>query len=203
MAIKGKRRKYVRYALPFLLALFFDTVPSAYAHKVYVFAWAEGDMVHTESYFGGRKGVVGGLIEVFDPEGKKLLEGKTDEKGEFSFRLPKKTDLKIVLEASMGHRAEYLLKAEEIPDTLKRDEPASGNKRPPVPTSPAPSTDIEQIRRVVEEALDARLKPVLRTLARIQEDRGPGVTEIMGGIGYVLGLMGLIAYFKARKKDRS
>jgi nickel transport protein len=203
MAIKGKRRKYVRYAWPGVLALFFNLVPAAHAHKVYVFAWAEGDIIHTESYFGGKKSAVGGLIKVFDPEGKELLEGKTDEKGEFSFRLPKRTDLKIVLEASMGHRAEYLLKAEEIPGPLKRNGPAAENKKTAVPTPRAAAPDIEQIRGVVEEALDARLKPVLRTLARVQEERGPGVTEVMGGIGYVLGLMGLIAYFKARKKDRS
>jgi nickel transport protein len=38
-------------------------------------------------------------------------------------------------------------------------------------------------------------------LATIQEERGPGLTEIIGGIGYIFGVMGLILYLKGRKKN--
>jgi len=31
-------------------------------------------------------------------------------------------------------------------------------------------------------------------------DRGPTVSEILGGIGYILGLMGVGAYFHYRRK---
>jgi len=57
---------------------------------------------------------------VFDLSGNKLLEGKTNDNGEFSFKIPKKADLRIVLEATMGHKTEYILKADEIPDRMKR-----------------------------------------------------------------------------------
>ena len=56
----------------------------------------------------------GGLIQVFDPFGKKLLEGRTNEQGEFAFTSVQKTDLRIVLEAGMGHRSESILKKEEF-----------------------------------------------------------------------------------------
>ena len=59
----------------------------------------------------------------------------------------------------------------------------------------------EQISMVVEKALDSRLKPIIKTLAKIQEERGPGFTEIIGGVGYIFGLMGLILYFKSRRKQ--
>ena len=43
-------------------------VPSSvFAHKVYLFAWVEGNTVSTESYFSGKKKVMGGPIKVFDP----------------------------------------------------------------------------------------------------------------------------------------
>jgi nickel transport protein len=31
-------------------------------------------------------------------------------------------------------------------------------------------------------------------------DRGPGLTEIMGGIGYIIGLVGLALYFSNRRR---
>jgi nickel transport protein len=58
-----------------------------------------------------------GKITVLDPKTDKvLLTGQTDEQGKFSFKMPaeaapQKMDLKIVIDAAMGHRAEWLLKS--------------------------------------------------------------------------------------------
>ncbi len=60
------------------IILFFYSI--AFAHKVYVYAWWEGDTVQTESYFGAKKKVMDGLIQVFDLSGQKLLEGHTNVK---------------------------------------------------------------------------------------------------------------------------
>lgn len=95
------------------------------AHRVNLFAWVEGDTVHVESKFSGGKKVKAGKIIVTDPQGKELVKGTTNGKGEFSFKIPQKTDLKIVLIAGPGHRAEWKIAASEI------QMPFSGNK--PVP----------------------------------------------------------------------
>lgn len=88
---------------------------SSFAHKVQIFAYVEKNEVFTESYFADGSPVRGGTIEVYTKEGSKVLEGKTDDKGTFSFALPKDpVGLKIVLDAGMGHRAEYILKKEDI-----------------------------------------------------------------------------------------
>ena len=179
---------------------FLTTAPPVCAHKVYLFAWIEGDTVYTESYFGGKKKINGGMIKVLDPSGKELLEGKTNEKGEFSFKIPQKTDLRIILDASMGHKAEFNLKTDEIPEIEVRTDLASKNKESQAPVHSDVQVDMEQIRVVVEKAIDQRMRLVLRKLSRLQEEKGPGFTEIMGGIGYIFGLMGLILYFKSRKK---
>ncbi len=63
---------------------------AAAAHRVNIFAWVEGDTVHTESKFSGGKRVNGGEIVVYDLEGKQLLSGKTNAEGEFSFKIPEK-----------------------------------------------------------------------------------------------------------------
>ncbi|MEE9556223.1 MAG: hypothetical protein V3V76_03095, partial [Candidatus Adiutricales bacterium] len=96
----------------------------AIAHKINIFAWAEGQTVFTESYFTGGKLIEGGLVEVFDPAGQKLLEGRTDQKGEFSFKLPQKTDLLLVLTASMGHKNDFTLKVENADEAAPAAEPA-------------------------------------------------------------------------------
>lgn len=95
--------------------------PSAFAHKVNIFAYVEGDTVYTESYFPDGKKVEGGRIEVYDSHGKKLLEGTTNDKGQFNFKSPRKDDLKIVINASMGHRNSYVMSRDEF-SVLGREE---------------------------------------------------------------------------------
>ena len=57
------KNKNIFIIIVFISILFFYT-STAYAHKVYLFAWTEGDMIHTESYFGGDKKVQDGTIRV-------------------------------------------------------------------------------------------------------------------------------------------
>lgn len=104
------------------VGLFCFLVEPADAHRVNVFAWVEGDTVHVESKFSGGKKVNAGKIIVIDPRGAELVKGTTNAEGEFSFKVPEKTDLKIVLLAGEGHRAEWTIDAAElsIPATGKR-----------------------------------------------------------------------------------
>jgi len=182
------------------LHLLLLTSSAAYAHSVYLFAWAEGDTIYTESYFGDDKKVNDGLIIVFDPSGKEILRGKTNEMGEFSFKIPQKTDMRIVLESSMGHGAEYIFKVDEFSDTVENTEEKPEIMEPNGSSSSVQDMDTKQIRVMIEEILDSRLKPIARDLAMLQQKRGPGLTEIIGGIGYIFGIMGIVLYFKARKK---
>ena len=172
----------------------------AYAHSVYLFAWAEGDTIHTESYFGGNKKVNDGLIRVLDLTGKELLQGKTNEVGEFSFKIPQKTDMRIILESSMGHRAEYLLKTDEFMDTAESPVEKTRDTEQVITSYPAMDMDVDKVREMIEDVLDSRLSPILKKLAKLQEQRGPGLSEVIGGIGYIFGIMGVIMYLRARKK---
>jgi len=178
---------------------------SVFAHKVNIFAYVEGDKVYTESYFSDGKKCVESKIEVFDNQGNKLLEGLTNEEGMFSFKIPPEDvidgDLKIILTASMGHRAEYIIRADELGDVAglieeKIEEPVSA-------VSPEiSSVDLKEIQSLVEDTLDEKLEPIIREMREIrksQEDR-ISPTEIIGGVGYIIGIFGIIAYFLSRKK---
>ena len=101
-----------------LLVLIAFATP-ALAHRVIIFAYTEGDTVHTESKFMPNTPVAHGKIIVQDAKtGKQLLTGDTDAQGKFSFTIPaeaksQKMDLKIIIEAGLGHRGEWLLKADQ------------------------------------------------------------------------------------------
>jgi nickel transport protein len=215
------------------------------AHKVNVFAYVEGERIMVEGYFSGRVKAQDCLIQVFDGSGNKLLEGKTDTKGLYSFAikdLPRfKGGLRIVLEAEMGHRAEYSIGESEIPRQLdkgasqiQREEttlPAPrqsvaskehvghvtglGEPTPQSPEAepiqlgisiPQPSLDEETLRRSVEASLDEKLAPIIKMLGSQEKllleekTRGPKLTEIIGGIGWILGIIGIGAFFWAQKR---
>jgi len=170
----------------------------ALAHKVMIFAWVEGDTVFTESKFSGGKKAINAPIVIFDKDGKKLLEGKTDNKGEFSFKIPKVTDLRIVLNAAMGHKAEWTIPESEIREAGAIVE----KKSAPEPSGPiAVGLSKEEVQKIVEDSLDKKLRPIVRMITESKNTK-PSLTEIIGGIGYIFGLMGIALYFMSRGKKR-
>ena len=166
----------------------------AFAHKVNIFAYVEGDMVYTESYFPDGKKAIGGLIEVYDSQGNKLLDGKTNKDGQFNFKSPKKDDLKIVINASMGHRNSYVLLADELPNSTEKR-----ITELPEASSKFVQVDIEQIKRVIDDSINLRLRPVMKKLAKL-EQREVSFVEVIGGIGCIFGIAGVAFYFLSKKR---
>ncbi|MBA7521904.1 hypothetical protein ES705_14016 [subsurface metagenome] len=195
-----KNKLYLILIFIFLIIIMINI--SAFAHKVNIFAYVEGRGIYTESYFSDGKKCIDSKIEVFDNQGNKLLEGLTDEEGMFSFEVPAEDaidgDLKLVLTASMGHRAEYIIRADELGNVSglveeKIEEPISA-------VSPEVSSfDLKEIQSLIEDILDEKLKPIMREIKKSQEDK-ISPTEIIGGIGYIIGIFGIVAYFLSRKK---
>ena len=175
---------------------------TATAHRVIIFAWVDGDTIHTESKFSGGKRVNNGDVRVYDLTGNPLLSGRTDSEGMFSFTIPRKTGMKIAIEAGMGHRGEWTVPLSEIDPHETAPEPAETQKTgiPPSDKSAAtPSLTPEQLRLILDQSLDRRLNPVLKMLAESRDPR-PTLRDILGGIGYIFGLMGLAAYIHFRQK---
>ena len=198
-----KNKPYLILIFIFLIIIMMDV--SAFAHKVNIFAYVDGDKVYTESYFNDGKKCVDSKIEVFDNQGNKLLEGLTDEDGMFSFEIPSEDvvdgGLKVVLTASMGHRAEYIIPANEPRGVTglikeKTEERVSA-------VSPEVSLlDLKEIQSIIENTLDEKLKPIIGEMREIKKSQEDWIspTEIIGGIGYIIGIFGIIAYFLSRKK---
>jgi nickel transport protein len=61
-----------------------------------------------------------------------------------------------------------------------------------------------EMEALMERVIDRKLKPVIGMLVKLREnDEKPGFTEIVGGIGYIVGLMGVAMYLRRRFKERN
>ncbi len=192
----------------FVMLLFISLVfiPNTYAHKVQMFAYPEGDTVFVEGYFADGKKPKKSEVIVYDKGGKVLFNGVTDDEGKLSFKIPRKTDLRITLNAGMGHKAEYTLPASELGGSGSKegskteaiDQGASSEKGQVSPVSQLDEAQIQAIvEKAVEKSVGEAIKPLVRSFTEMTQKNS--LTTIIGGIGYIMGLMGIAFYFKSRK----
>ncbi len=196
------------------------------AHRILVFAYGDGPSIVGETSFSSGRKAKDVTITVMDEASKKVLATtKTNDKGEFKIAIPeeaakKQLNLLIVANAGDGHRGEWHMAAEDyIEGAAEANDEAAPDVTTPAVTTKAPeerqaagSTPVSQpqpavqcltakeIERIVEKTMDRKLAPVKHMLALACEP-GPSVTDILGGIGYIIGLGGIAAYFKSKKKE--
>lgn len=192
----------------------------ASAHRVNIFAFVDGDAVQVECGFNRSQKVKQGTVEVFDAAtGAKLLQGATDGNGVFRFPVTAELreaghDLNIRIIAGEGHQNDWTVSADELAasGTPKAVAVAAAETAPAAPAAgqAAPSASSAspvaavsggatpaEIERIVDAALDAKLSPIKRMLAE-QTEAGPNLRDIIGGIGWIFGLIGIAAYLRRR-----
>lgn len=204
-------RSHRLFPILMLLLLF---PPPALAHKIHVFAWVSGNTVTVESNFSEDRPLIKGTVTVLDNKSKMvLLEGKGDEKGLFSFQIPAKArakalDLLIVVAGGEGHKNHWLVGAEEYlsegsATPLAYTQPTSSNpssKRSASKGAGDIGLSPAEIQQMLEGVLAQELAPIKRSLAKAEE-RQASLPDIIGGIGYLLGLAGLIAWLRNRRPN--
>ena len=160
--------------------------------------------------------------------GVQLLQGTTDDNGVFRFPVTAELrkaghDLNIRIIAGEGHQNDWTVAADELassgtpkavavaaaevpatPASLVAGQAAPSAAAPvAAPSAAAPVAAVSggatpaEIERIVDAALDAKLSPIKRMLAE-QTEAGPNLRDIIGGIGWIFGLIGVAAYFRRR-----
>jgi nickel transport protein len=176
-------------------------------HGMNLFCWTKQDTVQCKSRFSGGRPVHNATWRVLDASsGDRLLSGATGSEGGFSFSPPpkagdKRLDLKVVCEADTGHRDSWTVRAadylsgvsgheEDQKSGVEREEATEGSES-------VEGIGEERLRRIVNQ----ELAPVRKELARLRE---PGVTlrDALGGLGYILGLVGIWAFAASRRESR-
>lgn len=199
----GKR---LRWPLLVLMICIATSMPRmASAHKMYVFAAVQGDRIEGEVYYQGGNPAPDAQIIVTGPDGTTLDQAVADQEGRFRFEPRWKMDYRIVADAGFGHRAEYTVPADELPSDLPAFaadpsgiEPATKPSAAPSTHSPTPihepPSDLASEIAALSQQISALRRDLDRWQARLR------MQDLLGGIGYILGLMGLGSYLLRNKK---
>jgi len=205
------------FQLLFIIVLIPAMCLPSLAHKIRIFAWQDGASIVTESKFSKGRPAQNATVSVFAIEtGENLLSGTTDTKGFFSFPIPKTDtkELKIIVDGGDGHKNSWnyaLENSESLTDNSVPSSMVETNSSSQLPKKPTYEKDIEknilpaitpsELTRIIETTLDKQLAPIRRTLAENSE-KGPSLQDILGGIGYILGLAGIAAYMQSLKNKK-
>jgi len=190
-------------------------VSGAQAHRVNVFCWVDSEEVVCESTFAGGGPVKSGRIEVrAESSGRLLLTGTTDAKGRYRFLPPQKAreeawDLKVTSIADMGHKGSWTVRGGEYA-AAKRSGPGNGETDPEAARSgPQAGTQMaeprgtgasaQEVEQALSRALQEELAPIRKSLAELRRDR-ISLQDVLGGLGYILGLTGIALFFAAKRR---
>lgn len=187
-----------------LLSLFIILIASgaALAHRLNVFAWVEGGQVVTRCNFGSKRPAINAEVKAYaSGSGDLLAQGLTNKLGEFAFPLPADMGEGIKIEANggQGHKGVWILDAPEPAAAAARSEAYAPPQPLASPSAPASQPAAAVTREELEAILSRHLAPLHKEIAELRQG-GPGMTEIVGGIGWLIGLAGISFYFLARTK---
>lgn len=185
------------------MAILLFTGP-ALAHKIKLFAMVEGTEVTGYAYAPGGVRLPHDKVEIFDGNKQKLAEVQTDGNGAFSFTPKKRSDLHFEMDTGDGHRTSFLVRAEELPESLPAGDSVAAQplqtSPPPTHQPPAAIGSQEELAALIDVTVARNIRP-LREQIEAYEQR-VRLHDILGGIGYILGLAGIAAYLLAGKKEK-
>jgi nickel transport protein len=165
------------------------------AHKLKVFARVEAGEIVGSAYFVGGARAAGALIRILDPGGTELARLTPDEQGRFRYRPTHPGDYRVEADSGDGHVARWTLTAGEFGSGLTP--PAAAAATPKSTSRPAASGD-PALAVLVEEAVARQIAP-LREQLLAYEDK-VRLHDVLGGLGYILGLAGMALWWRSRTR---
>lgn len=163
----------------------------ALAHKVVMDAYQSGDVVEGELGFSDGTMSQDTVVEVFDAQGAKVGETRTDSKGVFTFKPAAPGSLTFRANLGAGHIGTATLEAEGA--AAPAAAPAAAET-----AVAATGVDAAQIAQLVAEQVRREVKPLRQEILDYKEKND--LQTILGGLGYIAGLFGIGFYVAARRK---
>ncbi|MDZ7620321.1 MAG: carboxypeptidase-like regulatory domain-containing protein [Patescibacteria group bacterium] len=192
--------------LPLGLLLFLAVSPAA-AHSLHLFAEGHGTVIRGKAYFRGGSPAANLQITAFDPGGRAVGDTKTDTQGTFTFDAPFRCDYRLLATTSDGHGAEFLVSAAELSAELPLPEPAGNSPNGGTPAEPPPANpalaelgdDPGTTGPLADELRGLRVQLTALRQQMAEYEQRTRLRDVLGGIGYILGLAGLAFYLAARR----
>jgi nickel transport protein len=102
---------------------------AAHAHAVVLWCYVEKGQVYVEgSFMGGDRKAQNSAVIVVNDKGDKILEGRTDKEGKFTFVPPYQGDMTVILKVDESHDADFELTKEDFLEAAA-EEQAAGQKK--------------------------------------------------------------------------
>ena len=180
-------------------------VPAS-AHKLNLFVWVEGEKVTVESSLSGGRTLVNGEVRVVNTKTEKtIITGKTDDQGTYTFIIPEPvrnqfSTLDIVVNGGDGHQAQWRLNHS---DYTMNHNPTSNPTPPDTPSETVENPrehclSNEEFELLLDQHLEKKLEPLRRSLSTLTNP-SPTLKDIGGGIGYLIGGAGILAWIRSRR----
>lgn len=164
------------------------TAQPALAHRFKCFATAQAAAVSGYCWMSGGVRPPDVPLLIHGPDGSTVLKTTTGPDGQFTFTAARRMDHHIIAQ-TMGHRAEWVVRAAELPASL----PAGPTAADDMAATPADQADTEA---VVEAAVARQIAPLREELAAFQDE--VRFKDVLGGLGWIVGLFGLAAWAQVK-----
>lgn len=185
---------------------------AADAHRLNVFAYSQAHEICVETSFQGGKPARGADVRVLTEEGTAFLSAKTAQDGKVCMALPEGFEpapLTVIVNAGEGHQNQWKLSKEDFSlgadsktavSTVKLEIP---NKEAEANTAAPKIYSQEEMDAALKAAREQTETQVIAPLRKqLAEAQQPKITwrDIVGGLGWCLGLGGLFAWVSTRRQ---
>ncbi len=162
--------------LKILTALFvLFSSQSLWAHSLYLFAQYDGKEISGKAYYSDLSPAAETYVAVYQQDKTNIVtEGQTDKQGEFHFPLQGEGIYRVEIEAMEGHNA-VAYAANVVPQAANATSSLASNA----------SDELMLVRADIAKLQD---KIYFR--------------DILGGIGYIVGFLGLWAWWQSRRQSK-
>jgi nickel transport protein len=191
--------------LRYPIFVFFLLSSPTFAHGIRVFASAEGKTINGRVTYQNGDPVINCTVTGHDANDEVLGKAETGKDGRFSFEAKFRCDYHLEAETNDGHGGEFVLKAEMLPADLppreiqtptEKKASEHGHHDEDGISGENPWT-VEQLRAIQANVNDLREKLEAH-------DTSIRLRDILGGIGFILGVFGLYAIIlNNRKKNHT
>lgn len=196
------------YAAAALIAV--SAVGSAQAHRLNVFAYPQADQVCAEAKFANGTPARGAEVNFINDAGESILKAVTSDEGKVCIALPagfKPASLTVVVDAGAGHQNRWKISREEFSAAEVSKEPLlltyeSKKTDSVISSDPKLYTqkDLDDAVLLAKEDQETKvIVPLRRELAQAQNPE-ISLRDIVGGLGWLIGLGGIFAWLSARRK---
>lgn len=181
-------------ALTVVLAL---TPIAASAHKVIAAVFPSGSQIEGEIGFSNGDMAVNVVVQVLRADGTEIGETTTDEDGFFTYTPTEVTALVFRSDLGAGHVATTDMSADDVARVMGQT-PVAMDQTPAIAAN-ATDAGLTPVQMAeITTMLRDELRPLRREIAAYREKND--LQTILGGIGYIIGLFGLVFYIAARRR---